>query len=126
MLPRSSLDILASVASKPKRAAPKQTGFEGEILSFVLPLTPGLSTGTSATSTTEGPDSFVSAGSSQSAFSLSFQPPMTPNSILGSPFIVRQQGDTHRGRCQSRSQTDFGTMLACSVLDLDTNNCFSM
>jgi hypothetical protein len=118
-MPCSSLDILASVTSKTKCAAPKQTVFEGEILQFVPPSTPGLST--SASTSTEGRDSFVSAGSSHSAFSLSFQPPMTSNSFLGLPFITRQQGDAHRGRCQSRSRLDFGTMLACSVLVPDTN-----
>ena len=99
------------------------SGFEGEILSFAPP-SMGLSGGAHPQAApTYG--SFAAAGSSQNISNLTFQTPITPSSILGSPFAFEQQGAVRNGRSQSRSigSLNAGTMttLVYSVLISDSN-----
>ena len=99
--------------------APRLTlaGSDSEILSFATPSTLGLSTAHSA----EDCCSLVSTGSSQNVSTVVFQTPITPGSVLGSPFVAEQQEATHNGKGRLRSQVDMGPMLAHFVLVLDPN-----
>ena len=123
MLPHSSGNVLASGTSKPKRAASRQTlsRFEGDILSFASPSAPELF----GTAPARDRDSFVGTGSSQNISSVLFQTPMTPSSILGSPFMAGRQGVMSSGRSRSRSSVDVSTMLACLVFISDPNKFFT-
>lgn len=110
MLPHFSGDTLASSTFKSMKSAPRRTlsEFEGEILSFDPPSTPGLSD-----TTLVDHGSLVGAGSSHNISSLSFQPPITSSSVLGSPFVFGQQGSAARGgRGRSRSHVGASTTLA--------------
>ena len=123
MLPHSSFNVLDFGASKPKQATPRRTlsGFEGDILSFASPSAPELV----GIAPARDCDSSFSTGSSQNISSVSFQTPMTPSSILGSPFMAGQEGVTSSGRSGSRRSVDASTMSACLVLVSDPNKFFT-
>jgi hypothetical protein len=130
MFPPPLCDIPTSSTYRPMRTAPRRTHseFEGEILSFAPPSTPDISD-TTRSQAAPIRDSFVTARSSQNIYNLNFQPPVTPSSVLGSPFAFEQQGEAGNGRSQSRSQLrrhgNASNALAYSVLASDSNKlCF--
>ncbi|KAH9159742.1 hypothetical protein EDB89DRAFT_1071745 [Lactarius sanguifluus] len=119
MLPRSSIDILASATSKPRRVTPRwsSSGFEGQTSSFAPPSTPGLS------GTALAEDCHSNVGATRQPLSgVSLQFPTVSSSSLGPSHVDGQQeGATHSERNQSRSRVDVGIMSACSVSGLDPN-----
>ena len=124
MLPHPSGETLASSNSAPMQTGPRRslTEFEGEILSFEQPITPGLSD-----TTLVDHGSLVGAGSSHHGISgFSFQPPITPNSVLGSPFVFGQQKAAARsGKGRSVSHVAVSTTLASSVFVSDPNKPYA-
>ncbi|KAH9171765.1 hypothetical protein EDB89DRAFT_1906748 [Lactarius sanguifluus] len=108
MLPRSSIDVLASATSKPRRVTPRWSSseFEGQPSSFAPPSTPGRS----GTALAEDCHSDVGA-TSQPLSGVSLQFPTVSSSSLGPSHVDRQQeGATRSERNQSRSRADAGIM----------------
>ena len=110
MLPRSSVDILASAVQKRKRAAPKRalSGFEGDVLTFDSPLDLPLRTCASAEelrpSIGSGP-SLLSPIHFKSATASHF------DSRLCSPSVARQQ-EGASGAHEHRAQVPSGLSMS--------------
>ena len=115
MLPRSSIDILASAAFKSAPRQPRSTRFDGEILSFSdLAL---------STAHIDHPRSAAGIGSNDSSQHSSgglFQPNTMSFHNFGPPLAEGQQGDGRRLSLR-RIDVDTSMLLACSVFCLHTN-----
>ncbi|KAH8979260.1 hypothetical protein EDB83DRAFT_2560926 [Lactarius deliciosus] len=114
MLPRSSVDILASATFKPRRITLRRSssGFEGRTSSFAPPSTPALA----------GDHHSDVGATSQPLSGVPIQFPMVFSSSSGpSHMDGQQEGATRNERNQSRSRVDASITSACSVPSLDPN-----
>jgi hypothetical protein len=125
MLPRLSVDILASAASRSRRVAPRQTnsGFEGKILSFSSDSTLPLSGTAHVDDRRSAAGTLAGIGLSQHPSGVFVQPTTMFFHNFGPPIVNGQQeGATRNGRSPSISHVDAGTTtLAYSVLSPHTN-----